>query len=196
MGLRELKAQRTRAAITAAALRLFEAQGYDATTMEQIAEAAEVAPTTLYRYFPTKDSTLVAHLIPVYGRLSAGLRERPDTEPLGRALGEALRARLRAADDDAERLLRVRAMIDSVPAARARVWDTWYQETEALERAIAERAHAQPSDLWVQLTARTCLNVMQLALDVRSPNGESAASEGERIIAELASGRPVTPTLD
>src|SRR4249919_3849313 len=52
-GLRELKKQRTRAAIQAAALALIERQGYDATTCEQISAAAEVSPATFFRYFPT-----------------------------------------------------------------------------------------------------------------------------------------------
>ena len=55
VGLRERKKAETRAAIQHEALRLFRVQGYDETTTEQIAEAAEDPPSTLFRYFPSKE---------------------------------------------------------------------------------------------------------------------------------------------
>src|SRR6201982_2739366 len=59
-GLRERKKIKTRQDIRREAFRLIDANGYAATTVEQIAEAAEVSPSTFFRYFPSKESLLLA----------------------------------------------------------------------------------------------------------------------------------------
>lgn len=56
MGLREAKKQKTRAAISLLATRLFIDRGYDAVTTAEIAARAEVSVPTLFKYFPTKES--------------------------------------------------------------------------------------------------------------------------------------------
>jgi AcrR family transcriptional regulator len=62
-GLRERKKARTRAAIQEHAIRLFREQGFAATTIEQIAEVAEVSPSTVFRYFPTKEALVTTDLV-------------------------------------------------------------------------------------------------------------------------------------
>ncbi|KAA5831188.1 TetR/AcrR family transcriptional regulator [Saccharopolyspora hirsuta] len=69
-GLRERKKRRTKQALIDAALRLFDAKGYDSTTVAEIAAAAEVSPATFFNYFATKDEVVFADDA-IYGELLA-----------------------------------------------------------------------------------------------------------------------------
>src|SRR6202790_3693122 len=60
LGLRDRKKIQTRETIQREAMRLIEENGYANTTVEQIAEAAEVSPSTFFRYFPSKETVLMA----------------------------------------------------------------------------------------------------------------------------------------
>jgi len=80
----------TRRAIIAAARDLFEEHGYAQTTVEQIADAADVAPRTFFRYFPTKESLLFAELDELRNQMLAALEARPEDEPPLRSLSIVL----------------------------------------------------------------------------------------------------------
>jgi AcrR family transcriptional regulator len=76
-GLRERKKLRTRATLIDAAAELCLNQGYDNTTVEQIAAAADVSPRTFSRYFPTKESVVAAMTGDMDGYLAEALLEQP-----------------------------------------------------------------------------------------------------------------------
>ncbi|TDB98478.1 TetR family transcriptional regulator [Nonomuraea longispora] len=65
-GLRERKKARTKETILREAFRLFRERGYNATTIDQIAEAAEVSPATFFRYFPTKEDLVTLDGFPPF----------------------------------------------------------------------------------------------------------------------------------
>ncbi|SMC59570.1 TetR/AcrR family transcriptional regulator [Kibdelosporangium aridum] len=82
-GLRERKKTRTKTTIQQHALRLFKEQGYQATTVEQVAAAAEVAPSTVFRYFPTKEDLAVLDDYHSMGdSLGAAIASQPDGPPI------------------------------------------------------------------------------------------------------------------
>ncbi|MCV7280667.1 TetR family transcriptional regulator [Mycolicibacterium flavescens] len=77
VGLRERKKQRTRATLIDAAVKLCHLQGFDNTTVEQIAAIADVSPRTFSRYFPTKDSIALALVDEILDHAAAELARQP-----------------------------------------------------------------------------------------------------------------------
>src|SRR5689334_25043117 len=99
LGLRERKKLRTRQALSDAALRLFAEKGFDATTVEEICEQAEVSPSTFFRYFETKEAAAFPDEEPRVRVVEDALRTRPDGEPLNATIR---RAALALVDHDIE----------------------------------------------------------------------------------------------
>jgi AcrR family transcriptional regulator len=158
VGLRERKKARTRAEIQAHALRLFHQQGYDATTVAQIIEDAEVSESTFFRYFPTKaDVVLFDGMDALIVRAS---RDQPHELGEIHALRVALRTvfnRLSAqeAADQRERMV----LIFSVRELRATLLEQLVSTMELLRQVLAERTGRQPDDLSLRTLAGAVMGV-------------------------------------
>jgi AcrR family transcriptional regulator len=159
VGLRERKKARTRAAIQHEALRLFREQGYDATTVEQIAAAAEVAVSTLFRYFPAKeDLVLTDEYDPLI--IQAFRSQPPGLRPV-----EALRATLRdvigglGAAEAADMRERANLAV-GIPELRAAMVDQLAQTMRQLTGLIAERVGHDADDFAVHTLAGAMIGVM------------------------------------
>lgn len=165
MGLREKKAQRNRERIVSEALALFGKSGYEQTTMESIAEAAELSPSTLYRYFPSKDLIVLQRFTDFSERFARVFEEYSLDHPVDEALAEAVFAVLEAEDSQAAETLLVRSIIDKAPIARARLWDLLAEQQRQLGKLIAHRLHAKESELRVKFTAQLAIMIAGLAAD-------------------------------
>ena len=108
-GLRERKKQRTREQIVEAAMRLFAERGYQATTIADIATAADVAPRTFFSYFSSKEAVVFYNVDRDLDGLASALRDRPPGETAFDALRRWIDARFDEwmAEED-EALLRKR----------------------------------------------------------------------------------------
>ncbi|MFD7864904.1 TetR family transcriptional regulator [Streptomyces sp. NPDC057682] len=160
MGLRERKKLKTRVAIRRATYRLIEAQGYEATTIEQIAEAAEVSPSTVFRYFATKeDIVLTDEYDPV---MEAVLRSRPADEPplesLRLMMREALGQFVTSEDEELRR--RTRLMVE-IPSIRARMTETMSDTARMLARVLADRTGRDADDLRVRIFVAAVLSALR-----------------------------------
>lgn len=158
-GLRERKKAKTRAAIQHEALRLFRLQGYDATTVEQIAEAAEVSPSTVFRYFPAKeDLVLTDDYDPV---LVEACRTQPTELGPVEAVRRGMRSVFDAMSDEEVADMRHRAELSlSVPALRASMLDQLTQAVRQLVGVVAARRGSGPDDFAASTLAGAILGVM------------------------------------
>jgi AcrR family transcriptional regulator len=143
--LRERKKSRTRFAIQQEALRLFGEQGYGATTVEQIAEAAEVSPSTVFRYFPTKDALVLTDdydpvMVERFRAQPAELRTIPAFRAAFRETFTDLpQDQVQAADER-------NALILSVPELRAAFAEFMVTSMRQMADLVAERAGRSPGD--------------------------------------------------
>jgi AcrR family transcriptional regulator len=157
--LRERKKARTRAAIREHALRLFRERGYQRTTVEQIAAAAEVSPSTFFRYFPTKEDVVLQDDMDT--RMIEALERQPaDLSPLS-----AVRAAVRDAfasytEADLEIISETTALSVSVPEIRARATDEFARTIGIIGEALAKRAGRPADDLPVRAAAGAIIGVM------------------------------------
>ncbi|QNJ40448.1 TetR/AcrR family transcriptional regulator [Streptomyces buecherae] len=156
LGLRERKKIQTRQAIRHAAYRLFAEQGYDATPVDQIAEAAEVSPSTVFRYFPTKeDIVLTDEYDPV---IEEALRARPVDEHPVESIRQVLIASLRdlVLHQDDSIVLRTR-LIRDVPAIRGRMAETQAESNRVIRSVLAERTGKPADDLELRVITSALL---------------------------------------
>jgi AcrR family transcriptional regulator len=179
-GRRERKKLETRTALEAAALRLFAERGYEQTTVDDIAEAADVAVRTFFRYFQSKQHVLFGDVaLGIAARLRTALRERPAKEtPV-----EAVRAALGAMElDDAEQqrqvLDRLR-LLQRLPELGGTYHLLFQQLHDVIAEEVAERTGKPVTDLHPQLLAAAATGALKAALTVFEVSG------GRRQLAEL-----------
>ncbi len=150
LGLRERKKIKTREAIRTATYALIKEQGYDATTIDQIAERAEVSPSTVFRYFPTKeDIVLTDEYDPV---LLEELRARPADEPWPQSVRYVMQEAVRTGIEEDPEVARIRThLLVEVPAVRSRMMESMSVTGRMFATAVAERTGLDPDSLEVRV---------------------------------------------
>ncbi len=152
-GLRERKKRRTRDNLVDAALALSERQGYDRTTVEQIAYAVDVSPRTFTRYFPTKDSVILSVLEKVTAEVQAELARQPtDVPPFEALLAASLtviaQARRGAGPMSGQRILSFLRTLNNSPALQSPATDV---RRHGIGDAMAKRLRVSADDRAVKL---------------------------------------------
>jgi AcrR family transcriptional regulator len=145
-GLRARKKRQTREAIAAAARALFAERGFDAVTVEEIAEAADVSRKTVFNHFPAKEDLVFAAGAERLAGLVAAIRERP----AGTSIVAPFRAYTagylsRIAREPVEATLAVPRLVAGSQALRDRLLLAWEQEVAVLAPVIAAEV-GEPAD--------------------------------------------------
>ncbi|MEU0795696.1 TetR family transcriptional regulator [Amycolatopsis sp. NPDC005961] len=190
-GLRERKKAKTRAAIQRHALRLFREQGYGATTVDQIAAAAEISPSTFFRYFPTKEATVLYDAFdPVL--VAATLAQPAELTPLAalRATVDVIREQLSGQDWEDERQRQM--LVFREPELRSAIMDRFADGIELLAGMTAQRTGRAADDFEVRNWAGAVVGVIMAAFlgAAADPEADTLAVL-DRAVAHLEAGLPL-----
>jgi AcrR family transcriptional regulator len=150
-GRRERKKQRTREALVDAAFRLFQEKGFEATTVEEIADAVDVSSRTFFRYFASKEDVVLTFQDEQFATLLEELAARPTAEPVMTALRRAAVDVMRACEQgdygfDPQRFICIQQMMESSSAVFGRSLEHGQKKQAEVTRVIAERMGVDPAD--------------------------------------------------
>jgi AcrR family transcriptional regulator len=187
LGLRERKKIKTRRAIRRAAFRLIEQNGYAATTVEQIAEAAEVSPSTFFRYFPSKESVMLADdLDPLI--LAALEQQPPELSPIEAFRGAYKTVMANLSEEQREFEDTRLRLIFSIPELKAAIYDEYFRTVGLVRELVSRRTGRAATDFEVRVFAGAMTGAMMAAAD-----GEAATAELiYRTLDFVAAGMPLT----
>jgi AcrR family transcriptional regulator len=177
LGRRERKKAATRVAISEAATRLFLARGYDAVSLKEIADEADVAVATLFAHFPGKEALIFDEDQQLEEGLLGAVRDRPAGVTVLDALEAHFAASRAIADADNPLFREFQDLINDTPALAQHWRNTWLQYEVGLARVIAETDEGVTAEQ-ARVLARLAIESSTLA----------AASENPPLVLETAFG--------
>src|SRR5438552_2847567 len=191
IGLRERKKLRTRALIQKEAIRLFLERGFEATTIEEIAEAAEISPSTFFNYFPTKEEVVFQdELDPL---ILAAFNAPPEgTHPI-RALRDSMKTVFGQLTAEQDNVMRQRiSLMSSTPALRSAMLTQFADLVDQIAELIAGRVGREPTDFAIRNLAGALLGVMMSALLIAASDPKADMIDvADRAMAHLEAGLPL-----
>ncbi|MFI6144452.1 TetR/AcrR family transcriptional regulator [Streptomyces sp. NPDC051109] len=168
-GRRERKKAATRQALADAALRLFLERGYEQVGIREIADAADVSTTTLFKHFPVKEALVFDEDADQEALLVAAVRERPHGRSIPAALREhALRRRTATAGGEPH-FTAFLELVDNTPALRDYAQRMWLRHEAVLARVIADESGLPADDPACAALAHFALEAPQAARGQSDP---------------------------
>ncbi|HKP41169.1 TetR family transcriptional regulator [Mycobacterium sp.] len=164
LGLRERKKIQTKETIQREAYRLFDQHGYANTTVEQIAEAAEVSPSTFFRYFPSKELVLMADDLDRV-TIEALAQQPADLSPI-QAFRRAFDITMKVVSKDGWELERTRQrLVFSIPELKAAQFDAYGRIIRLLSEAECQRTGRDGDDFEVRVFFGVLAGALMAVID-------------------------------
>ncbi|MFD0682907.1 TetR family transcriptional regulator [Actinomadura fibrosa] len=191
-GRRERKKQRTREALVDAAFSLFAEKGFDATTVEEIADRVDVSSRTFFRYFASKEDVALTFQEEQTRAVMAALAERPPDEPIMTALRHTVVEIARACERgelgfDPSRFQCLLTMMAESPTLMAGSLEHAQKKQQILTDIIAERMGLDAaSDLRPHVIASAATCGFQAAADVARRYENAFGTLSETVDAAFA----------
>lgn len=180
VGRRERKKAATRAAIVSAATTLFLERGFDAVTVREIADQADVSPKTVFTHFPQKEALVFSDEDDRHERLVAAVSHRPPGTTISGALKAHYLAELAALRSEPER--RLLTLMEETPALVDYAEKMWFRHEDALVTAITEESgRTEPTDE-IRFYVRFALQIQLSA--TREADPEPTIDAGFRLLDE------------
>jgi len=158
LGRRDRKRLETRNGLAAVALELFAERGFDAVTVNDIANRADVDPSTFFRHFGSKEAVIFSDLGDWTGRLGDALRAQPTDVPLLETMRMGIKDLVAMLMVDVDNERRRAELIESSPSVRAQGLAVREALIDEVALAIAERMAVDPArDSRPYLLATSCI---------------------------------------
>jgi AcrR family transcriptional regulator len=168
-GLRERKKVQTRDRLIAAALKLCDEQGFEATTVDQISDAADISPRTFNRYFATKEDVVLAPVEDMIVAMTDSLDAQPRTgneiEALINAQVQILGGQCPVGSVDLSRFETMNRIIQNAPAVNARGMELSDRKFRSISDKVAERMEVPADDARVRVIVSVYMSLMHISLD-------------------------------
>ena len=162
--LRERKKLRTRRALADAALRMFTDKGFDATTLEELAEEVEVSRSTFFRFFPAKEAAAIEAEAELWSAYLAALAVRELSGAILSELHQTLAAAVAGLDPGwDQRFLATRRLIAAEPALLRYVEHHRAQIKGKVAACLADKLHLDPEDLRLHVLAELATTAFSLS---------------------------------
>lgn len=180
MGLRERKKDQTRRQILEAALVLIGRQGFEDTTINQIAAAVDISPRTVLRYFPTKEDVIVSWVEDGMAVFLSCLNNRSAEEPAHLSLLACARELLNLYQKRADFYLTIERVIASSSGISARKYEMSAALGEKVSQILSERAaFSETASLAAELYPTVIFSMLRVVIRAW------VAMDGQRPLLEL-----------
>lgn len=190
-GLRERKKQRTRDTIVRKAMALFRKRGFDATTVADIAAAADIAPRTFFAYFETKEAVVFHDFDAVRGRFAARLAERRPGETTFDALRAWVAEWLEEGDILTPEHEARHELIRTTPALAARERENQAAFAAILAQSVADELGVPADSLRPRMVSAAAVAALAALDHADTPEHEPPIAVVDEALAFLQGGLDV-----